>query len=914
MVQFLKAKPTSFVNKPVGIVGTDTGGQRAGQVLARVAQDIATTAFARATADQEKFGKDYARNMKIDIRDTEGNLQFKDIDSTLSDIARASAEPLVRQRYGEALRVDINNEILNIRRNSRSANEFKTNVETRMGEYITSVKKYGGGDYEGIITQDIAKISSQHFNDMSTEEFKESLKIAATNKQSIITQSNNDYVTSIADSVRANSNIQGDIGGIKNVQDELNVSKFIVDKLLQDNDSNYTENNQDAKVHGATYRKLKASTTIGLMRGLISGKEGKFIRAVRRNLLNNEPTVDANGKELLSDYEKDVLELIKKQNQDKYALDELTESLTIVSGDESNARAIAGFEERQENKFERDVGQKSESLLYKQNVRENINDQGTQIANDIIANEELSENDLAKINKLSKDIFAQKEFKTITIDGETVGFKLTEKEILVNTANMTHKISQRLVRNSGLFGTSAAKENLANFIRNDNDAGLTEPQKKVAEQIKKVITSAEGDTDFYLKSYGSVLTQDAIAESKQEQNIEARKNIDITLYEASTGIGKHTSKKASELDVGLGVDDAYFGQGAFQRGLEAEEGTAEYQKANAVDQAMTNGFFPASFLRVVNNAVNGNASAMGVNTALNYFNKYTKIRKSGGVVDRLVDVLDKKTYNLLSAAASMQVYIGQPAFGIELRQGQTGIDSGQLMTKLIQTQQSMDTNSEIYKANFASVAGDNKVDNSFELLFAVYKFDLQEAKELQPAMDIFLTLGVDKNTIDNHFKMVQDAIYADGEGTIIDAFGGGRVLTRSKFSLIKTIPDDIMRSQARHYIQNILSNAKVPRKETELPSKFILNYTPNAVDFERQIRTKKGRELLAKRREELKTGTPVFLQPQPYGPDMTRVRYNAFYKDNTGGMQPVKDNDGIPITFDLDELMETLNPDFDPDL
>ena len=47
---------------------------------------------------------------------------------------------------------------------------------------------------------------------------------------------------------------------------------------------------------------------------------------------------------------------------------------------------------------------------------------------------------------------------------------------------------------------------------------------------------------------------------------------------------------------------------------------------------------------------------------------------------------------------------------------------------------------------------------------------------------------------------------------------------------------------------------------------------------------------------------------------MTRVRYNAFYKDNTGGMQPVKDNDGIPITFDLDELMETLNPDFDPDL
>ncbi|BCV06388.1 MAG: hypothetical protein CM15mV132_120 [uncultured marine virus] len=207
MVQFLKAKPTSFINRPVGVVSTDMGGKKA-NTLASVANNIATQAF-RATADQEKFGKNYARSMSIDVRDSNGNLQFKPIDSTLSDVAKASAEPIVRQRYGEALRLDINNAIMDIRRNSKTSAEFKQNVEVRMGEYLKDVKRFGGSDYEGVIIQDIAKVSSQHFQDMATNEFNDAQKVAAVNKQSIITQTNNDYITSIADSVRANSNLTG---------------------------------------------------------------------------------------------------------------------------------------------------------------------------------------------------------------------------------------------------------------------------------------------------------------------------------------------------------------------------------------------------------------------------------------------------------------------------------------------------------------------------------------------------------------------------------------------------------------------------------------------------------------------------------------------------------------------------------
>ena len=41
MVQFLKAKPSSFINRPVGVVSTDMGGKEAANTLASVANNIA---------------------------------------------------------------------------------------------------------------------------------------------------------------------------------------------------------------------------------------------------------------------------------------------------------------------------------------------------------------------------------------------------------------------------------------------------------------------------------------------------------------------------------------------------------------------------------------------------------------------------------------------------------------------------------------------------------------------------------------------------------------------------------------------------------------------------------------------------------------------------------------------------------
>ena len=160
MVQFLKAKPTSFVNQPVGVVGVDMGGQRAGQVLASTANNLAQQFFKEATDNEKKLGEDAA--LELPIRDTKGNLQFTSIDKSLSQVAQEAADPVVRRRYTEALGVDLYKRINEIRLDSTSSEDFNSKTQAFMGSYIDEVNKLGGAEYQNVITQSVTNLSTQH--------------------------------------------------------------------------------------------------------------------------------------------------------------------------------------------------------------------------------------------------------------------------------------------------------------------------------------------------------------------------------------------------------------------------------------------------------------------------------------------------------------------------------------------------------------------------------------------------------------------------------------------------------------------------------------------------------------------------------------------------------------------------------
>ena len=154
MVEFLKAKGTSFVNKPVGVNNVNTGAVEAGQTLARVGQQLASQFFADAEKEQIKLGKEVG--MTLPVRDDDGNLAFQTTPTTLSDVAKNAAEPIIQKRYQDALNVDIFSKLNEIRQKSRTSGEFSRNVENEMSVYIEQTKQSGGERYVGGMTQTVA--------------------------------------------------------------------------------------------------------------------------------------------------------------------------------------------------------------------------------------------------------------------------------------------------------------------------------------------------------------------------------------------------------------------------------------------------------------------------------------------------------------------------------------------------------------------------------------------------------------------------------------------------------------------------------------------------------------------------------------------------------------------------------------
>lgn len=276
---------------------------------------------------------------------------------------------------------------------------------------------------------------------------------------------------------------------------------------------------------------------------------------------------------------------------------------------------------------------------------------------------------------------------------------------------------------------------------------------------------------------------------------------------------------------------------------------------------MTNGFFPKPVLELMNLAVNGNGSSFSINQALNFFNKYTRIERDGSTVDRLYDVLDKKTYKMLSVANTLSQFVGTNTFGIQT-EGDEGVTIKQLMLKLNQTRIDLDQNSASFKANLADLADhETGINTSFDYLLEEMNFDIKESEEFAPILDMFLSLDIGKNIILDHFENIKNNIYVDGEGMIIDPFGGGNLLNKSKHAFLRTIPDSNLRQGVRMFIQNDLSQIPVvadPLTADE-DSRYFLNYKPNDLERIEMMKTAYGKSILQQKEK------------------MKKVEYQYFY-------------------------------------
>ena len=85
MAEFVRAKKTSFVNKPMGVINTATGAGEAYDQLARLGDQAQQMFYKEAVVNQQKAGRDYVDNLKVQARNKKGEFIYTELD-TMSTI------------------------------------------------------------------------------------------------------------------------------------------------------------------------------------------------------------------------------------------------------------------------------------------------------------------------------------------------------------------------------------------------------------------------------------------------------------------------------------------------------------------------------------------------------------------------------------------------------------------------------------------------------------------------------------------------------------------------------------------------------------------------------------------------------------------------------------------------------------
>ena len=184
MVEFLKAKPTSFVNRPRGIIDTRTGEGEVYEQVARLGDQMSRMGFEEAVVEQEKLGKDYVASLQT--RDEQGNLQFVSLPESLSKVARDAATPQLRKRYANELQLDTSNKIAELHRTYKDdpvSFEFQSNLY--ITETVNTLRANGYGEVAGDYATNAAGLVVQHSNDLKLKAFKKQEE-AANEKQRVL--------------------------------------------------------------------------------------------------------------------------------------------------------------------------------------------------------------------------------------------------------------------------------------------------------------------------------------------------------------------------------------------------------------------------------------------------------------------------------------------------------------------------------------------------------------------------------------------------------------------------------------------------------------------------------------------------------------------------------------------------------
>tara|TARA_R100001129_G_scaffold56362_1_gene38795 strand:- start:3493 stop:6786 length:3294 start_codon:yes stop_codon:yes gene_type:complete len=176
MVQFIKSKQTTFVNKPVGINRIDTGAQQLGNSIAEFGKTLQNIAWTEAKRDA--IASDIEQAKTLPILDANNNFKFEK--GNFTKVGQAKAQEILEARYA--------NKLMNLAKSKFATlhsaypldkDGFDNAAKDYIKGHVDSFKKNGMGSFIPAFLDKIQGQATYHSNKILNDKLDEDERIAA---------------------------------------------------------------------------------------------------------------------------------------------------------------------------------------------------------------------------------------------------------------------------------------------------------------------------------------------------------------------------------------------------------------------------------------------------------------------------------------------------------------------------------------------------------------------------------------------------------------------------------------------------------------------------------------------------------------------------------------------------------------
>jgi hypothetical protein len=796
MAEFIRAKQSSFINKPIGVVSVDTGGIQAGKALADTGDRLANMYFKEATDLEQEKGRDYVANLstrkivkEYDMFDNEigetSELNFQPIDTNLSAVAQSTAKPLMQRKYALALSNDLSKNLEQIRFDSKSSADFRENVNNFVPSYIEEINKLGGGNFTSQIQEGVAKLSTQHFFDMALKEKNDNI-LELANTQRTFTTSASQELNAVASNYANESNFTEFYNGLKEQKSDL-LNSFN-DSVDEYGSIGYTKSQ-------VSNTRINIETTVarGLIRGFSKKLPAYKMESAELYLRNGTKIT---GKDGLSKEEFAFLDVVKQEAGQyiQVAIDEANGLAANLRTRESDIRTRKNEIRKETTNIETDLKNSQDTVNNKQNFETFASfTKPEEFAKDWVDTGEFDSNKFQDLNNLIKN--------SIGVKTKVKGFGFvnnSESDARIFQNRIIGYTATSLFRNSETINTAESVVKVTSKLANPNkNIEFTPKEKDFYNAMTELSKFHRGGpvtgSDIIIKQLNTIVNQSTKSATSKKAEI----SMNNTLSNFNAGKLENNITDRKNIDTHFKITNTTFQDGSYNPSESGPEGHQSYDKA-----LMNKGAGSQSLITSLNALSKGTLPEKAALNVLSAYTRYANARSGYTSTPRNMLIpagIDANVNGKLEMIADLYMdFKGSTSFFGTAGNGANGQIT---LTQIIDKVNAINVETDFSKTDLSKYG--DKIKNEKDYLYKL-GFKSTEVADLSAAAEIGLKLNIDPDKLKQTLTKIKDGVYHETGGFLVDPFYSS-VLSKSKFAFTAVVPDD----EKRMSVINLI-NSKLP--------------------------------------------------------------------------------------------------------